>query len=111
MRKLTVSELRENALQRFIENNHVTDERNIRKAVNAYYRLCAMDETLLYWENDERIANKLFVREYALKRDRAIERVSDYLNAFGLSLKYFGYTPTIVYSGTTNTAIEKYFYE
>lgn len=75
-----------------------------------YYRLCGLNERLLYLENDERTANRKSTLYLSEKEERIREKLQKDFNAYNLKLTYFGYLPTIVYKDTTETAIYSYFY-
>ena len=105
---MTIAELREKEVNKFAEVSGMEKAKNI---MNRYYRLCGMDERLLYLENDERTHDKPFTTELSAKRDKAYDKLNADLQAYGMKLTYFGYLPTIVYISTTATAINAYYYQ
>lgn len=109
MARFTIAQLREKQLYKLAE---ITKSIEIASnLMNRYYRLCGIDERLLYLENDERTANRKSTQELSEKADRALTKLQKDFSGYGLKLVYFGYLPTICYQDTTTTAIESYFYQ
>ena len=111
MKKSTIAELRSKAIIQLSERNNELTTDEARKTMNAFYRLCGMDQRLLYLENEERTCNSRYTKALAEQRDRAFERVKGYLVPFNATLVYFGYLPTIVETGSTRDLYLRHFYE
>ena len=109
MAALTIAQLREIELNKLIKITG--DEQKARNLMNRYYRLCGMDERLLYLENDERTANRRSTQELSEKAQTALDRLNQDFKPYGIKLQYFGYLPTITYIDNTSTAINSYFYQ
>ena len=94
MRKLTIAEKRENAVIELASrtNGNIA---SARKAMNAYYRLCGLEERLLILENDERTCNTPYTKSLQEKEQKSIERVKGYFKEFDAVLVWSGYPPTI----------------
>lgn len=109
MRKLTIAEKRENAVIELASrtNGNIA---SARKAMNAYYRLCGLEERLLILENDERTCNTPYTKSLQEKEQKAIERVKGYFKEFDTVLVWFGYLPTICEPGTTQDLYLAHFY-
>ena len=80
------------------------------KSKNAYYRLCGLEERLLYLENNEKTCNSYYTKELQKQEERAIERVKKYFEEFDATLVWFGYLPTICSVGTTQDLYLAHFY-
>ena len=78
--------------------------------MNRYYRLCGADERLLYLENDERTANRRSTQALSEQTEKRLAKLQADFKVYGLKLVYFGYMPTICYIDSTQTAVERYFY-
>lgn len=78
--------------------------------MNSYYRLCGLAETLLYLQNDERTCNSRYTAAQEEKEQRWIKRMKEYLAPYNATIKYFGYCPTIVETGTTQDLYLAHFY-
>lgn len=111
MKKSTVAELRSKAIIKLAERNNELTTDEARKTMNAFYRLCGMDERLLYLENEERTCNSRYTKALAEQRDRAFERVKGYFAPFNATLVYYGYLPTIVETGSNRDLYLRHFYE
>lgn len=107
MAKMTIAQLREVELNKLTQITQ--DQDKAKNMMNRYYRLCGMDESLLYLENDERWHDKPYTKELEAKRDKAYDRLSADFKNYGLKLQYFGYLPTIT-DQDTRTVINSYFY-
>ena len=83
---------------------------NARKAMNAYYRLCGLEERLLYLENNEKTCNSYYTKELQKQEERAIERVKKYFEEFNATLIWFGYLPTICDKEKKNDLYLAHFY-
>lgn len=78
--------------------------------MNAYYRLCGLEERLLYLENDYKRHNSPYTKRLQAQEERAVERVKKYFKEFDATLVWFGYLPTICAIGTTRSLNLEYFY-
>lgn len=114
MRKLSTAEKRERALQELARRKTATpttaDLHEARKAMNSYYRLCGLDEQLLYLQNDERTCNSRYTKEQEEKATKWVKRLNKYLAPFNARAVYFGYCPTICEVGTTQDLYLSHFY-
>lgn len=115
MAKKTIAQLRENAVyqlaKRKIAEPTEQDIANARRTMNSFYRLCGLDEQLLYLENDERMYDRPSTKEKSEKRDRWYERLNKiFQTEYDAQLEYFGYCPTICAKGTTQDLYLRYFY-
>lgn len=108
MARLTIAQLREIELNKLTEITK--DQEKAKNMMNRYYRLCGMDERLLYLENDERFYNRQSTKDLEAKRDNAWERLNKDFNNYGMKLTYFGYLPTIT-NMDNSTMINGYFYQ
>lgn len=108
MARLTIAQLREKEVIRL--SALTEDMAKAQNLMNRYYRLCGMDERLLYLENDERTYNRRSTKELEARRDKAFDRLQNDFQAVGLKMVYFGYLPTICPKDSTATAIYSYFY-
>lgn len=115
MAKMTVAQLREKAVYQLAERKTATpteqDIKEARRTMNSFYRLCGLDESLLYLENDKRTHDKPYTLEKAAKRDRWYSRLNDiFKKEYNARLVYFGYLPTICADGTTQDLYLRHFY-
>lgn len=115
MARMTIAQLRERAAIELAQRKHTTptaeDIAAARHTMNCFYRLCGMDERLLYLENDERTYNKPYTLETAARRDRSYERINKILKKeYNARLVYFGYLPTICADGTNDDLHLRFFY-
>ena len=110
MKKMTIAEKREKAVIELANRTNGNVDA-ARKAMNAYYRLCGLEERLLYLENDEKRHNSYYTKCLQEKEERAIPRVQKYFEEFNACLVWFGYLPTICEAGTTRDLYLTYFYE
>lgn len=78
--------------------------------MNSYYRLCGLDERLLYLESNERTYNSRFVKELEEKQEKWYKRLNAQFNEYSAELIYFGYFPTICAKGTTQKLYLAHFY-
>ena len=109
MRKLTIAQLREKALANFTAT-YIQNEDKARNIVNRFYRLSAMDERLLYLENDERTHDRPYTKELAQKAERSLDRLKNDLQEYGLTIRYYGYLPTLEEIGTQREALTRWYY-
>lgn len=115
MAKKTIAQLRENAVYQLAKRKAAEpteqDIANARRTMNSFYRLCGLDEQLLYLENDERMYGRPSTKEKSEKRDRWYERLNKiFQTEYDAQLEYFGYCPTICAKGTTQDLYLRYFY-
>ena len=104
MTKMTIAQLREREIERLARyKNPEPTEQDIAEAkriMNSFYRLCGLNERLLYIENDftlfERYSRLGWLNKLREKEDRWIKRIENWLKEYGLTIQYFGYMPTIV---------------
>ena len=113
MRKLTIAQQRERELQNASRLYNINID-ELRRLLNSYYRYCGLVTRLFYDNNTSEERYKILKKRIERDEERAekwYRRLNDQFNKYGLSLVYFGITPTICEKDTTKTAIEKYFYE
>ena len=109
MKKLTIAQKRKKAVIELANRTNGNIE-GAKKAMNAYYRLCGLEERLLYLENDYKRHNSPYTKRLQAQEERAIERVKKYFKEFDATLVWFGYLPTICAIGTTRSLNLEYFY-
>ena len=109
MAKMTIAQLREVQLEKF-NRLYIQDMDTAKKLINRYYRLCGMDERLLYLTNDSRTADRPYTRELEAKAEKSLKALQADFKTYGLKLVYFGYFPTICEADSTNNAYYAYFY-
>lgn len=115
MAKMTIAQMRERAVLQLAKRKNLTpteqDIQAARRTMNSFYRLCGLDEQLLYLENDERTHNKPYTLEKAAKRERWFDRLNAiFKSEYNACLVYFGYCPTICANGTTQDLYLRHFY-
>ena len=113
MRKSTIAEQRERELQNASRLYNINVD-ELRRLMNSYYRYCGLVIKLFYDNNTSERHYNLLKNRIERDEERAekwLNRLNKQFNKYGLSLVYFGITPTICEKDTTKTAIEKYFYE
>ena len=110
MKKMTIAEKRSKAVVELANRTNGNIE-GARKAMNAYYRLCGLEERLLYLENNEKTCNNYYTKTLQEQEERAIARVKKYFEEFNATLIWFGYLPTICEPGTTRDLYLAHFYE
>ena len=108
MRK-TIAEKRAKAVIE-LANRTTGNIENAKKAMNAYYRLCGLEERLLYLENNEKTNNSYYTKRLQEQEERAIERVRKYFEEFNATLIWFGYLPTICDKEKKNDLYLAHFY-
>ena len=74
MKKLTIAQKREKAVIELANRTNGNIE-GAKKAMNAYYRLCGLEERLLYLENDYKRHNSPYTKRLQAQEEKAIERV------------------------------------
>lgn len=113
MAKKTIAQLREIALERFTED-YIHDSAKASNFVNRLYRLSALDDRLLEWENDaERYESPRFRRMVERERDKAdrmLDRLRADLKPYGLTIRYYGWLPTLEEIGTQREALTRWYY-
>ena len=82
-----------------------------KSLMNSYYRLCGLDERLLYLANNERTCNSAYTKELEEKRERWFKRLNAEFNKYCATLVYFGYFPTICEKDTTRELYLAHFYK
>lgn len=113
MRKPTIAEQRERELQSASRLYNINID-ELRRLINSYYRYCGLVIRLFNDNNTSEERYNFLKKRIEREEERAekwFKRLNDQFNKYGLSLVYFGVTPTICEKSTTRTAIEKYFYE
>lgn len=113
MRKSTIAEQRERELRNASVNYNINID-DLRRLINSYYRYCGLVIKLFNDNNTSEERYNFLKKRIEREEERAgkwFDRLNDQFNKYGLSLVYFGITPTICEKGTTRIAIEKYFYE
>lgn len=108
MAKMTIAQLREIEVNKLAQITEDHDKAN--NMMNRYYRLCGMDERLLYLENDERWHDRPYTKDLEAKRDKAWEKLNKDFNQYGMKLTYFGYLPTIT-DMDNSTKINSWYYQ
>lgn len=106
---MTIAEQRKKELLRFSEHYGIEKE-TASRLVNSFYKFCGLEETLLYRENNEKTCNSSYTKELQAKEEAWINRLQKELSVYNLKMIWFGYLPTICETGTTKTALERYFY-
>lgn len=80
MAKMTIAQQREKAVYQLAQRKNLTpteqDIQDARRTMNSFYRLCGLDEQLLYLENDEQTHDKPYTLEKAAKRDKWFDRLN-----------------------------------
>ena len=109
MRKTTIAEKRAKAAIELANRTNGNIE-NARKAMNAYYKLCGLEERLLNLENDSRTHNTRYTKQLQEREERAIERVKKYFEEFNATLIWYGYMPTICDKEKKNDLYLAHFY-
>jgi hypothetical protein len=109
MRKLTIAEMRERELRRAIEAYNI-DYDAAKHLMNRFYRLNADLDRLSYLENEERTCNRKTTKDLSLSCEKRIDKLNKDLEPYGLALDSFSHLMTIVKKGTTNTAIDSFYY-
>ena len=115
MTRMTIAQMRDRAVLQLAERKTATpteqDIQDARRIMNSFYRLCGLDEQLLYLENDERTHDKPYTLEKAAKRERWFDRLNAiFKSEYNACLVYFGYCPTICANGTTQDLYLRHFY-
>lgn len=109
MRKLTIAQLREKALERF-NNDYINDMTKAANLVNRFYRLSAMEDRLLYLTNDESTHNARYTIELSEKATKSLDRLREDLKAYGLTIRYYSWLPTLEEIGTQREALTRWYY-
>lgn len=114
MRTMTIAQLRKKSAIDLAERKASRPSaEEIAKAtsiMNNYYRLCGLDERLLYLESNERTYNSRFMKELEEKQKKWYKRLNAQFNEYSAELIYFGYFPTICAKGTTQKLYLAHFY-
>ena len=113
MRK-TIAEFRKKQVYRLAaldtKNNASVAIADATKLMNSFYRLCGLEEKLLYLENEEKTCNSKYTANLEVKAEKWRERLQSAFNAYGLMLVWYGYLPTITDHKGGNEIIYTYFY-
>lgn len=110
MRKLTIAEKREKELRMATETYNIKYE-IAKHLMNRFYRLNADLDRLSYLENDEKTYNRRSAKELFKSCGRRIDKLNKDLEPYGLALDSFSHLMTIVVKGTTQTAIDSFYYD
>ncbi len=114
MKKMTVVELRQKEVCKLASldtrNDRIEALSEARKLMNSFYRLCGLETTLLYCQNDERTCNSDYIASLELKAEKWRERLQAAFKPYGLMLVWYGYLPTITDHKGGNEVIYTYFY-
>lgn len=114
MAKMTIAQKRERAVyilaQRKEEDPSEKTLSDARRIMNSYYRLCGLDERLLYLENNERTCNSRYTAEQEKRREKWYNRLNKEFAQFDAQLVYFGYCSTICKKDSTQDLYLAYFY-
>lgn len=99
-RKPTIAELREMEIEKLArfktENPSESDYKEARRIMNSFYRLCGLDERILYLENDSRTHDSKYTKECEERAERWRNRLnSKFKEIYGLEIVYCGYLPSI----------------
>ena len=119
MARMTIAQLREKEVERLAryktDDPTENDIVEARRCMNSFYRLCGIDERLLYLENDERWHDKPYTKRLEEQRDKWHKRLDKQFNdLYGLRLVYCGYCPSIVTvypGGGVSEKITRWFYQ
>lgn len=115
MRTVTIAQLRKRSAidlaERKVSRPSAEEIAKATSIMNSYYRLCGLDERLLYLENDERTCNSRFVKELEEKREHWYKRLNAQFKEYSATLIYFGYHPTVCAIGTTQELYLAHFYK
>lgn len=114
MRTMTIAQLRKKSAidlaERKVSRPSAEEIAKATSIMNSYYRLCGLDERLLYLESNERTYNSQFVKELEEKQKKWYKRRNAQFNEYSAELIYFGYFPTICAKGTTQKLYLAHFY-
>ena len=119
MAKMTVAQLREKELDKLVrfKTDHPSgaDYAEAKRIMNRFYRLCGLEERLLYLENDSDTYNTTYTKECKDKSGRWRDRLNaDFKRIYGLELVYCGYVPSIGVvneNGGFSEKITRWFYQ
>lgn len=105
MAHMTIAQLREKEVEKLATfrngepwQHEPTEEekQQARRMMNSFYRLCGIDERLLYLENDEKWHDRPYTKNLSAKRDKWFSRLNEqFKEKYGLVLYYSGYCPSI----------------
>lgn len=116
MARMTIAQLRERAVLELAKRRNPDPNKEdvalAKKTMNSFYRLCGIDERLLYLENDERMHDSRYTKDLEKKRDKWFDRLNNaFKSEFNCCMVYFGYLPTICEKGTTKDLNLRNFYK
>ena len=90
MRKMSIAELRANEVARLasldIKNERSEAITEAKKLMNSFYRLCGLEERLLYLANSEKTCNSRYTASLELKAEKWRERLQAAFKTYGLML-------------------------
>lgn len=114
MRKMSIAELRANEVARLAsldtKNERSEAITEAKKLMTSFYRLCGLEERLLYLVNSEKTCNSRYTISLELKSEKWRERLQAAFKPYGLMLVWYGYLPTITDHKGGNEVINTYFY-
>lgn len=115
MRKMSIAELRANEVARLAsldtKNERPEAITEARRIMNSFYRLCGLEERLLYLVNSEKTCNSQYTASLEVKAKKWRERLQAAFKPYGLMLVWYGYLPTITDHKCGNEVIYTYFYD
>lgn len=115
MKKMTIAELRKKEAYKLAyldtKNDREKAIAEAKKLMISFYRLCGLEERLLYLENDEKTCNSRYAASLETKAEKWRERLQVAFKSYGLTLVWYGYLPTITDHEGGNEVIYTYFYD
>lgn len=116
MAKMTIAQLREREVERLAEMSETKDLAEAKRLMNAFYRLCGIDDRLCYLENDWRTVNSPYTKKLAEQSYNRYQKLKKRFEDFcGLTLFYNSWLPSIgtkdPVTGSVCQKISRYFYE
>ena len=114
MRKMTIAELRKREVDKlgylYTKNDREKAIAKAKKLMVSFYRLCGLEERLLYLENNEKTCNSRYVASLEAKAEKWRERLQVAFKSYGLMLVWYGYLPAITAYKGGNEVIYTFFY-
>lgn len=121
MRQPTIAERRYAEVEKLAEMciKDIPDDEKLTQAkalMNSFYRLCGIDERLVYLENDWRTVNSPYTKKLAEQSYNRYQKLKKRFEDFcGLTLFYNSWLPSIgtkdPVTGSVCQKISRYFYE
>lgn len=114
MKKLTIAEKREWAIDRLVTRKAyptTADWNQARKIMNSYYRLVGLCGRLLALDNTNSVYNAKESESMSKRASAWFDRLNKQFAEFDAELTYFGWYPDIVKKGTTQDLYLTYFYD